>query len=342
MRDLSGIVERFTGRTIVVVGDLVADEYIYGQTDRISREAPVLIVRYEADEVKLGCAGNAAANLRALGAKVLPVGLVGADDMGKRLRKLAGEAGMDDRHIVVAPGRRTESKTRILAGGKNTTRQQMLRVDRANDGPIGPAVEQKLLRALVAAIEKADAVLVSDYGGGVLTALVAQLAVDAAPRMPVCVDSRYGIRSFQGATVVKPNEPELEAATGVRTGGDPGLLERAGRELLAALHSGAVLVTRGRSGMALFAPGVPTDHIPAHGAADAVDVTGAGDTVIAALTLALAAGADMLSAARLANVAGALVVQKPGTATVSQDELQGELGALGEKRPASGRAARKP
>lgn len=340
MRDLAGIVERLRGRTVAVVGDLVADEYVYGQTDRISREAPVLIVRWEADEVKLGSAGNAAANLRALGARVILVGLVGADEMGRRLRRLAVDAGIDDAGLVAAPGRRTETKTRILAGGKNTTRQQMLRVDRGNDGPVGPAVEQKLLRALSAALARADALLVSDYGGGVMTPLVSRLAVDAARNLPVCVDSRYALRSFKGATVLKPNEPELEAATGVRTGGDLGALEKAGRTFLAEMECEALLVTRGRAGMALFQPGKATEHIPVHGKEDAVDVTGAGDTVVATFTLALAAGADMLSAARLANVAGALVVQKPGTATVSPAELLGELGgAGGEQRR---RGAHKP
>ncbi len=333
MKDLATIVGNLAGRTVAVLGDLVADEYIYGQTDRISREAPVLIVRHEADEVKLGCAGNAAANLRALGAKVLPVGVVGADEMGRRMRRLVAEAGMDERNLLVGPGRRTETKTRILAGGKNTTRQQMLRVDRQNEGAIGPALEQKVLRALDAAAEDADALLVSDYGGGTLTPRIVEAAVAWSRRRPVCVDSRYNIRAYRGATVVKPNEPELETATGMRLDGSAAALERAGRELLSQLSARAVLVTRGRAGMALFEAGKPTEHIAVHGSADAVDVTGAGDTVISVFTLALAVSGDFLAAARIANVAGALVVQKPGTATVARDELLAELGRAVERRP---------
>jgi rfaE bifunctional protein kinase chain/domain len=214
----------------------------------------------------------------------------------------------------------------VLAGGKNTRRQQMLRVDRDGPGAPGPQLLERLLELLREAASKADAVLISDYGLGLLAPKLVEAAVALAREgRIVCVDARYGLQQYGGVTFAKPNEVELEQATGRRIGDDPAALEQAGRELLAALRSEALLVTRGRSGMALLRPGAGTALIPAHGSHDAVDVTGAGDTVMAACTLALAAGADALQAARLANVAGGLKIQKTGTATVTLDELREEL-----------------
>jgi rfaE bifunctional protein kinase chain/domain len=315
--------DRFPRVRIAVVGDLVADEFVYGETDRISREAPVLIVRYESAELKAGCAANAIANLCALGAEVQAIGLVGSDETGAKLRDLLREAGADDSTVFTVEGP-TAVKTRVLAGGKNTRRQQIVRIDRA--GPGAPAAE--LARKLEAALASArcDAVLVSDYGLGLLSRpLIEVVRGLAAQGRIVCVDARYGLAQYGGVTLAKPNEVELEAAVGRPIGDDPLVLEQAGRELLRELRAHSLLVTRGRSGMALLRAGEPTALVPVHGSADAVDVTGAGDTVMAAMTLALAAGADPLTAMRLANVAGALKVQKPGTATVPLAELRAEL-----------------
>ena len=325
-RELHRILDRFAGARIAVLGDLVADEFVYGETDRVSREAPVLIVRYESGELKPGCAANAVANLCALGAQVQPIGLVGDDETGRGLRALLEEAGADVSCVLTAEGRQTATKTRVLAGGKNTRRQQMIRIDRDGPGAPPPALLAKLLKALKAAAASADALLVSDYGLGLLAPplVEAACALSGAGRR-VCVDSRFGLAQYRGVTLAKPNEVELEQATGRKIGDDPAALEEAGRELLRSLRSAALLVTRGRSGMALLRPGAPTALIPPHGSRDAVDVTGAGDTVMAASTLALACEADALDAARLANVAGALKVQKTGTATVSLDELRAEL-----------------
>ena len=326
--DLLGILDRFAGARVAVLGDLVADEYVYGETDRISREAPVLIVRYETSELKPGCAANAITNLCALGASVMPIGLVGDDQTGARLREILREAGADVTAVLTAEGKPTASKMRVLAGGRNTRRQQMIRVDRDGPGAPGPQLLGKLLKALHAAVEKADALLVSDYGLGLLARplIEAACALGLAGRI-VCVDARYGLSHYRGVTVAKPNEVELEQAVGHPIGDDPLAVEAAGRELLRTLRSRSLLVTRGRSGMALLRPGAATALLPVHGSADAVDVTGAGDTVMAANTLALASGADAVQAARLANVAGALVVQKPGTATVTVAELRRELRA---------------
>ena len=309
---------------VVVVGDLVADEYVYGETERISREAPVLIVRYESSELKAGCAGNAARNLAALGVKVRVVGLVGDDALGAALLEVLEEGGADLSRVQRVKGRATEAKTRILAGGRSTRRQQMLRLDRAPQ-PVPPAVMRRLVKDLETAARGADAVLASDYGSGVL----AHDSIEALRRVkrrgtPVCVDSRYQLAAFTHLTMVKPNEPELEAAAGVPLG-RPGGLEKAARALLRKVACEELLVTRGHNGMSLFRPGERPVHLPAHGSHDAVDVTGAGDTVAAAFCAAVAAGAGAVAAARLANVAGALVVQKPGTATVSREEILAEL-----------------
>jgi rfaE bifunctional protein kinase chain/domain len=318
------LLQAFPKRRVLVIGDLVADHYLYGQTDRISREAPVLVVKYESSEVKPGGAANAAANVRSLGGQVTAVGAVGRDEMGRELRRLLRAAGVR----VATPstdGIETETKTRILAGGLNTTRQQVLRLDRGSHGVLPPRARLELSRLVRAAARDADAVLVSDYGAGVLSDEVrSALRVVVREGLPVCVDSRFGLDAFQGFPVLKPNEPELEALIGRPLRTDEDVLA-AGREAIRRLRCRALVLTRGRSGMAVFDGQGNAELLPAHGPQEAVDVTGAGDTVMAALTLSLAAGGTVLDAARAANVAGALVVQKPGTATVSRAELAREL-----------------
>jgi rfaE bifunctional protein kinase chain/domain len=317
------LLESFAGRRVLVVGDIVADHYIYGETDRISREAPVLIVRYEKSEVRLGGAGNAAANLRDLGASVTALGVIGRDEMGGQVRAHCRKRGI---RLVSpkAPGLVTETKTRILAGGLNTRRQQMLRLDRGAQGPLCDEVQAQLAALLEELAGEADAVLVSDYGGGVLGEKVIAASLKAArSKAPVCVDSRYNLRAFAGATLLKPNEPEFEALAGIRPENDAELM-RTIRRTRKRVPSKAMVMTRGRNGMVL-AEGAAITVIPPHGSRPAVDVTGAGDTVGATLTLALAAGASFEDAARLANVAGALKVQKMGTVTVGLAELRGEL-----------------
>ena len=322
---LAGLFERFRSAEVVVAGDYMADEYVFGETERISREAPVLIVRYERSELRPGGAGNAAQNLAALGVKVRAVGVVGDDALGALLLDALAAARIDVAGLVRVKGRATESKTRILAGGRSTRRQQMLRVDRAPSAPLSATAEARVTRELERAARSARAVLVSDYGSGSLGpgALDALRAVKRSG-LPVCVDSRYRLLEYTGLTMVKPNELELEAASGVALSG-PGALERAARVLLRKVECEQVLVTRGRHGMSLFRKGQPAVHVPAHGTQEAVDVTGAGDTVAATYCAAVAVGAGPEAAAQLANVAGALVVLKPGTATVSRAELLAEI-----------------
>jgi len=320
---LADLLASFAGRKVLVIGDLVADHYIYGETDRVSREAPVLIVRYESSEVQLGGAGNAAANLRALGARVTALGVLGRDEMGARVRELCRKLGI--RVASPKPGRvPTETKTRILAGGLNTRRQQMLRLDRTTHGTLPEPVVAELGQMVRELVNDADAVLASDYGAGVLSLPVIAEVVAAARRgVPVVVDSRYNLGAFAGATLIKPNEPEFEGLVGLRPQTEVEFLKVL-KQAHKRLGSRAMVVTRGRNGMAVSENG-RVELVPPHGSKPAVDVTGAGDTVGATITLGLAAGASALEAARLANIAGALKVQKMGTVTVSAEELFHEL-----------------
>jgi rfaE bifunctional protein kinase chain/domain len=315
------VIKRFSRMRALVVGDLIADEFIYGQIDRVSREAPVLILGYSATEVVPGGAGNAANNVAALGARVAIVGVVGQDSVGTRLIEALPRSART-RSLVRPSGYVTPVKTRILAGGVHSAKQQVVRIDRAG-GPLTPHAERQFDARLARALPKADVVIVSDYGSGLVTPARWQRVLAAATRKPahVLVDSRYGLTSFEGMTACTPNESEVEALLGVRIGDDRAVLERAGRTLLDRLRCRAVLITRGSRGMALFEPGRPTDHIPIVGSDQVTDVTGAGDTVLATFALGLAAGATFGEAARLANYAGGLVVMKRGTATVSAAEL---------------------
>jgi rfaE bifunctional protein kinase chain/domain len=316
------IVARLRGRRILVLADLVADEFVYGRVERVSREAPVLILRHEASDLRLGGGANAAHNIRTLGGVPLPVGALGRDAAGARLRALFREKGVSTSRVFTDPAYVTPVKTRVLAGGVHSTKQQIVRIDKVEPLRDGALLRRRVLAA-VGDAPRVDAVLVSDYGLGLLTRDVVEAAVALARRrrVPVTVDSRYGLLAFRGMTAVTPNEPEVEAALGTSIGHDRRRLEAAGRTVLRRLGAEAVLVTRGSDGMALFERGKEPLHIPIHGSDQVADVTGAGDTVIAAFTLALAAGATPAAAGRLANYAGGIVVMKRGTATVTAAEL---------------------
>jgi rfaE bifunctional protein kinase chain/domain len=311
---------------VVVVGDLIADQFISGRVSRVSREAPVLILQYNNTTIVPGGAGNAAANVAALGARVDVIGLVGRDDEGRRLLK-ALPARANVRRVVRAAGTATTVKTRILAGGVHSAKQQVVRIDKAGP-PVTPALRARVQAALVRAAKGADAIIVSDYGSSVVTPSMVQAALRGAGRKKplVLVDSRYAMLSFAGMTATTPNESEVEAQLGVTIGDDAKALERAGRALLRKTRATAVLITRGSRGMALFQHNLPTEHIPIVGSDEVADVTGAGDTVIATFTLALSAGASFSEAAHLANHAGGIVVMKRGTATVSRAELTASVG----------------
>jgi rfaE bifunctional protein kinase chain/domain len=322
--ELQQAIGRMQGRRILALADLVADEFVHGRVERISREAPVLILAYKGADLRPGGGANAVYNMRTLGGRPLPFGVVGDDDPGRRLRGLLREAGVSVSHVLTEPAFPTPLKTRVLGGGTHSTEQQVVRLDRVIRLPPKSAARQKLITALDDYRSRVDGVLVTDYGIGLITPRLVRTAVRLARRrgVPVTVDSRYDLLSFRGMTAVTPNEPEVEAALGVRIGHDRRRLEAAGGELLERLGTRAVLVTRGSDGMSLFEAGKPPQHIRVHGTDQVADVTGAGDTVIATFTLALAAGASPLAASLLANYAGGIVVMKRGTATVSASELR--------------------
>jgi rfaE bifunctional protein kinase chain/domain len=319
---LLSTIDAFRQRRVLVVADLVADEFLYGRVQRVSREAPVLILEYDGTDLRLGGGANAVHNIRALGGVPLPFGILGTDSHGRRLTTLLREKKIPVAGVLRERGYTTPVKTRILAGGVHSTKQQMVRIDKATR--VGDGAPARLVAALKRFRGPLDGVLVSDYGFGLVTTEVvaAAVALARARRVPITLDTRHQLLQFRGVTAVTPNEPEVEAALGVTIGHDRGRLEQAGRRLLRQTQAAAVLITRGSDGMALFEPGRPPVHIPIYGTDEVADVTGAGDTVIATFTLALAAGATPPVASHLANYAGGIVVMKRGTATVTDAELR--------------------
>ena len=327
LRDrLLTIVDDFAGVRVAILGDLLVDEFIYGRISRVSREAPVLILEYDSTDIVPGGAGNAANNVAALGGNAVAIGIAGEDEAGRRLLE-AMRGRIDIRNVVTHRSLTTPTKTRILAGGVHSAKQQVVRVDRTTPAPVPEILRTAITRRVSAALGRSDALIVSDYGSGLVTPALVRIAQrtlkgPGSHQAPVLVDSRYSLLKYRRMTMCTPNESEVEALLGVRIGENGRVLERAGRTLLSRTGAAGVLITRGSRGMALFEPGRPTVHIAIFGSDQIADVTGAGDTVIATMTLALAAGGTAEEAARLANYAGGLVVMKRGTATVTADELK--------------------
>ncbi len=323
---LSQTLGNFTGKRVLLVGDLVADHYIKGKSSRISREAPVLILKYQEETVVPGQVGNTAANIAALGAEALLVGVVGNDVRGEQLLAALGDAGVNTESVSRSASGATLTKTRILAGGHHTARQQVIRIDDDERLEIGADERDELVQAMERAGEIADAVIVSDYGYGAIDERTwsAALAIAARRMIPVVLDSRYALDKLKGATLVTPNEEEALAIAGYN-GVEDYEIEDVGarvRELCGCQH---LIITRGNEGMVLFPEAGGAVHLPIFGSDECTDVTGAGDTVVATATLALAAGASPVDSMVLSNLAGALVVMKMGTATVSQAEMSGKL-----------------
>lgn len=323
-KSLLEIIDRFQDKRIAVWGDFILDEYIYGTTRRISREAPVLILSHQATEFSLGGGGNSLLNLKALGAKPVPVGIIGQDLAGKHILKILKQKKIAADFLIREKAFQTPIKTRILAGEHSTRKQQILRIDREARVPESKALKKSLGSALENATDRAAALLISDYNYRTVQSDVLKKILPKLERAkkPVSLDSRFRLLDFQGLTILTPNEPEVEHALQVRLDDDSKAANDAGRELLRRSGAEAVLITRGVKGMILFQRGKPAFPIPIYGSEDIVDVTGAGDTVISVLTLALACGASFKDAAVLANYAGGLVVMKKGTASVSPGELK--------------------
>ena len=319
---LASLVDSFAGVRLVVAGDFVLDRFLYGHPKRVSREAPVLILRFWKEEHLPGGAGNTAANVRSLGGDPVPVGALGDDDAGRTLRRVLQERGIATEGLAAVSGYGTPTKTRILAGAPHGIKQQVVRYDRESTLPSGTAARD-LARILQGAARGAGGAILSDYGyGAVLPEAVPLLRASLPAGKPILVDSRHGLTRFAGADAVTPNEEEVEESSGRTLGDSEADLESAAREIQRQSGCRTVLVTRGSRGMALFHDDAAPVFIPVHGTDQVADVTGAGDTVLAAFSLALACGGTPLEAALLANFAGGLVVMKMGTAVVSPGELK--------------------
>lgn len=318
---LKSIVSRFKNKKIVVWGDLILDEYVYTSAGRVSREAPVLVTEFEENEYLLGGAGNVVMNLLTLGALPLPVGFVGKDAAGDTLRELLDKNGISTGHLVKIDHFRTPLKSRILAGGDNTKKQQILRIDTLPPDPIGEAATQRMLETLLMVVRDCDLLIISDYLGKTVTPAIFKKIQKEFPGKISALDSRNQLLHFPGVSLATPNEPEIKNIFPQKkfTGDDDFI--KAGAELLDKLAAEGIVLKRGQKGMLVLPRGQEAHVLDIYGTAQIVDVTGAGDTVLAVLGLGLAAGASLLDAARLANIAGGIVVMHEGAYPVGLQEL---------------------
>jgi len=325
MPELTNIIRgAVTDKKIAILGDLVADQFLKGTITRISREAPVFILRHDETETLCGAAANAAVNVAALGGAPILVGVAGADRNGELLREALIRSNVNTDLLVTSPTMQTTTKIRVLAGQHYAPRQQVIRIDYEDANKPDVGLKQQLRANAVSAAERADAIIVSDYNYGAVDEELFEAVRGTAQsrRIPLVVDSRKRLRSFTGATTATPNQEEVEQILGRE------LTELDCSRLREELNLEALLVTCGNKGMILAEGSGSPRRIPAIGSTVPVDVTGAGDTVIAVYTLGLAAGLSFADAATLANHAGGIVVMKKGTASVSPDELIRSLTAV--------------
>ena len=319
------LVDAFAGQPVLMLVDLVADRFVTGHPKRISREAPVLILRWAGEALAPGGGANAVANVRALGGRPLPVGCVGDDADGRELVAALAARGVPTDGVVSVPGWSTPAKVRILAGSPTGIKQQVVRYDREPDQAAPESARAALAAHLAARAGRARVAVISDYGYGAATPeLVPAVRAALGAGGVLIADSRFRLGEFRGLDGATPNQEEAEALSGLRLDGSGEALAAGGERLRATLATAFVLVTRGSRGMSLFAADGAV-HVPVHGTDQVADVTGAGDTVIGTFALALAAGATPLEATLLANYAGGVVVMKTGTATLGRDELQAAI-----------------
>lgn len=318
---LLDLIPRLANHTVLVIGDLFLDEYVVGRAERLSREAPIPVLSFSRRFCLPGGAANPAHNIAALGGQAHVLGVVGDDNEGERLKEALQQAGIATAGVVVDPGRPTTLKTRILAEGTRLFPQQVARIDRQDRRPVQGKIQQQLIDHLISLAPEVDALLVSDYKSGVVTPATIEAARAARRHNKLLsVDSQGDLYNFVGFDVVRAHRRDAEASLG-RPLKDETDLEAAGRQLRDDLEAGLIVISRGDEGMSLTASS-GYHHIPAANRSDVFDVTGAGDTVIAVLTLALLAGADPVDAARLSGYAAGLVIRKLGNATPTPDELR--------------------
>jgi rfaE bifunctional protein kinase chain/domain len=322
---LARLVERFAGASMVLLGDLVADEFVHGEIVRVSREAPVLIVKERERRVLPGGGANAANNLADLGVRLTLLGAAGEDENGEALLSHFRARGVNVEGVLRPKGYRTPAKSRILGAIGHGRAQQIVRVDREPSAPLEAKLRRRLTSSAGRLLDRAAALLVSDYGYGATGPREVDWLRRTHPAgsggVPLTLDSRHHLRQYTAVTAATPNEQEIEQAFGTAITDKIETLHRLASRILARQRFGALLITRGAAGMILYQAGTEPQMLRIFGSTDAVDVTGAGDTVIAVFTAALGVGASFLDAARLANCAGGLVVMKSGTATVTGAEL---------------------
>jgi D-glycero-beta-D-manno-heptose-7-phosphate kinase len=318
-KDFSGLVDRFKGKKICVIGDIIADVYIFGKPYRLSREAPVVVVKYEEAKIYPGSAGNTINNLLALGAYVYPLGFIGKDSTGNKLMDYLSRFRNVDTSGIIRYDGSTVTKTRILAGDRHTSKQQVIRIDRDDNRQYRQSEKAQLRYSLSRISALADTFIVSDYGHGAVDKHVVEYMKTIAKNKTVVGDSRYNLKTFKGLTLITPNESEAYQLSGLA---EERPIEEVGRKILDSMSLKALLITRGNRGMTLFLKNGAMHHIPISGKDDVTDVTGAGDTVCAVSALSLASGADFYTASRIANYAAGVVVMKRGTATISPEELK--------------------
>ncbi|NIM19432.1 MAG: sugar kinase [Candidatus Latescibacteria bacterium] len=323
---LSKLLDDFKKLRVAIVGDFILDRYMIGDTERVSREAPVLVVTYRKTDHHPGGAANAAQNVTGLLAKAQAIGLVGEDPEGSILLGLLEERGVDISGILRSAEIETAVKIRVVAGELHAQRQQVVRIDRSYCIDSGSPLTRILQKRMGEAVQKSDVVLISDYGMGVVPGPVSDAAIEMGRTLgiPIVVDSRHHLLDYNGATAATPNESEVIEALNLKASGTAHL-ETMTEKLVAEAGLRGVIVTRGSSGMFVREPGGTRSTIGVIGSNEATDVTGAGDTVSAVTSLSLAAGATLTEAAEMATYAASVVVMKRGTATVSPEELRARL-----------------
>ena len=322
-KELAPIIEEIQGRNILVIGDMVADIYLDGRISRISREAPVLVLEQAGEKVVAGGAANVVNNVATLGGNVFAVGLLGLDNAAKGLKAALEVNGANTTGLFCDEKRPTISKTRVIAGGRATVSQQIVRIDKESKAPMPPAFEAELMQYLKQLLPKVQGGVISDYGSGTVTPKIQQQIIHWCRHheIPSIVDSRYDIHQFRNIGYVKQNDAELAAAVGRELSTEEDIFE-AGQQLLQELSADGVLVTRGEDGMVLLEKDGAIHNIPVSDKSEVFDVSGAGDTCVATVILALAAGVEPSTAAELSNIASGIAVRKLGTATVSAEELR--------------------
>lgn len=321
-QDLINIVSNFKHKHILIIGDMIADVYLHGNISRISREAPVLVLIEDSEKTVAGGASNVVNNVATLGGSAFAAGILGKDKAADSLKEILADNKVNVDGLFCDELRKTITKTRVIAGGRATVSQQVVRIDRECNDPLTEGFEQELLNYIRQTIPKMQGIVMSDYGSGTITPAIKQeiLKLSKLYDIPTMIDSRYAIEDFVGTDYIKQNDAELSHAVGYELDSEA-KLQRAAKEFLIKMQAKGVLVTRGEKGMSLFEANGDVHNIPVSDKSEVFDVSGAGDTCVAAFITALASGATPCKAAEISNFASGIAVRKMGTATVSDEEL---------------------